>query len=219
MKTTSTNNKNEAQPLPAIESRSRKANGIKSHRRVSKNGKHPRGSDSQLTAIAHSAQQHGLFKELQRNLPNRHSIALAAIHSNYGVPIEEQLAGAIGTWASFVRSQQRREHTRGCELSKEAVREYARALDPGQVEYVLQENRARRISKEGARLFLDIVDQAQGMEFSSGKKLLDGLCDLIKGNPAYLSERRMILEFVCSGECIGSHHIYDRAERPLPKDV
>jgi hypothetical protein len=94
---------------------------------------------------------------------------------------------------------------------KTVVNEYACAIDPDQIDYVLEGVRAEKASPEAAQLFIHIIETAQRQPFADGKPALVGLCDLVKGNPAFKEEARRVEEFVSNGESLSSHQFHDRA--------
>ena len=157
-----------------------------------------------------------LTAELRRFLSLKSFALLAGIEERYGVSIEAQLAAALGSWTGHVAWQVQSHPGYSAEYLRKHLQEDAFALDPGQVEYLVEEGLAKKASVMGARLFLDVVTKAQAMPFEEGRPLLAGLRDLVKGNPAYQAESKRVRDWMDAGESLGSHHLYTRAGREIP---
>ena len=158
-----------------------------------------------------------LVAELKGFLSSKSFALLETIEARFKVPIELQLSAALGAWYGYVQHIDKKHFDHEPWFIVQLLNDDAVALDPEHLDYVLENCRIDKASKEGAALFIDVIEKAQRYPFRDGLGILKGLCDLVRNNPDYKGEAQRVKDYIDHGEWLGSAGLYERAGRPMPR--
>ncbi len=134
-----------------------------------------------------------LVAELKRFLSPRSFAVLEEIESLYATCIEGQLAGALGSWVAFVELHRARHSGYTIEFVADEINECSCVLDPDQVEFIVNHQRKRFVTKQERRVYLKLLEFLKSWPIEDGSSF-EGFGSMLRHHPGLADESKVLRE-------------------------